>query len=85
MAGQSVSYVITDYGSRVQSERVKPVELIDGQTSYDRRRYVELLLRGAAAILQPFGMDEAALREAVDSPGEAQTLLSAWARPGMPS
>ena len=32
MAGQSVSYVITNYRSRVQGERVKPVELLDSET-----------------------------------------------------
>ena len=75
MAGQSVSYVITSYGSRVQGDRVKPVELMDGATRYDRGRYIELLLKGAASILQPFGMDEQALNEAVVSPGESQTRL----------
>ncbi len=75
MAGQSVSYVITNYGSRVQGDRVKPVELMDGDTRYDRERYIELLLKGAASILQPFGIDERALKETVVSPGESQTQL----------
>jgi DNA polymerase elongation subunit (family B) len=75
MAGQSVSYVITDYGSRVQGERVKPVELVDGDTRYDRDRYIQLLLKGAASILQPFGVDEQALNEAIAFPGESQTRL----------
>jgi DNA polymerase, archaea type len=75
MAGQSVSYVITDYGSRVQGDRVKPVELTDSGTRYDRERYIELLLKGAASILQPFGVDERALHETMTSPGECQTRL----------
>ena len=43
MAGQSVSYVVTDYRSRVQGDRVKPVELLDPGTGYDRE------VRGAPA------------------------------------
>jgi DNA polymerase elongation subunit (family B) len=75
MAGQSVSYVITDYRSKVQSERVRPVELLDQSTKYDADRYVELLLRGASAILQPFGVDEGALRDAVAVQAGSQTRL----------
>ncbi len=75
MAGQSVSYVITDYRSKVQSERVRPVELLDSSTKYDADRYVELLLRGALAILQPFGVDKEALEDAVASQAGFQTRL----------
>jgi DNA polymerase elongation subunit (family B) len=76
MAGQSVSYVITDYGSRVQSDRVKPVELLDPGTGYDKDRYVELLLKGAASILQPFGVDERVLKESIGGAIEgSQTQL----------
>ncbi|MDA4134053.1 MAG: hypothetical protein OK441_00605 [Thaumarchaeota archaeon] len=75
MAGQSVSYVITDYRSKVQSERVRPVELLDSSTKYDPDRYVELLLRGASAILQPFGVGEEALRDAVAAQTGSQTRL----------
>ncbi|MGD0636544.1 MAG: DNA polymerase domain-containing protein, partial [Nitrososphaerales archaeon] len=75
MAGQSVSYVITDYRSKVQSERVRPIELLDSSTKYDADRYVELLLRGASAILQPFGVDEEALRDAVAVQAGSQTRL----------
>ncbi len=75
MAGQSVSYVITDYRSRFQSERVRPVELLDPNTRYDADRYVELLLRGASAILQPFGIDEESLRDAVAGTGSQARLF----------
>ena len=74
MAGQSVSYVITNYRSKVQSERVRPTELLDSQTGYDAARYIELLLRGASAILQPFEVDEEALKDAVEERG-VQTRL----------
>jgi DNA polymerase elongation subunit (family B) len=75
MAGQSVSYVITNYRSKVQSERVRPVELLDPSTRYDPERYVELLLRGASAILQPFGVDEEGLKDAVTAAGSSQSRL----------
>jgi len=77
MAGQSVSYVITNYGSKVQSERVRPVELLEPDTRYDQKRYVELLVKGAAAILQPFGVDERALHDYVAHTDDAQTTLPA--------
>ncbi len=75
MAGQSVSYVITNYRSKVQRERVRPVELLDSNTRYDPDRYVELLLRGASAILQPFGVDESTLKHAVTGKGDSQSGL----------
>ena len=58
LAGQTVSYVVTNYRSRIQEERVRPVQLLDGSAGYDRRRYGELLTRGVLSILQPFGVDE---------------------------
>jgi DNA polymerase-2 len=76
MAGQSVSYVITNFRSKVQRERVRPTELLDPGTRYDRARYAELLVRGASAILQPFGIDEEALQDAVARAGDSQSRLS---------
>ena len=58
LAGQTVSYVVTDYRSKVQEERVRPVQLLDESVGYDRRRYAELLTRGVVSILQPFGVEE---------------------------
>jgi DNA polymerase I len=65
MAGQSVSYVVTDYKSRIPEERARPVELLDQSTRYDPARYLEMLVRGAASILQPFGIAEEELKDAV--------------------
>jgi DNA polymerase elongation subunit (family B) len=76
VAGQSVSYVITNYRSVSQNERVRPVELLDPNTKYDPDRYVELLLRGASTILQPFGMDEEVLKKAVTGQREQQSRLN---------
>ncbi|MCH8022508.1 MAG: hypothetical protein IH932_02025, partial [Thaumarchaeota archaeon] len=61
MAGQSISYVITKFDSRLLREKVRPVELLDSSVSYDKDRYIKLLVRGASAILQPFGLDEQTL------------------------
>jgi len=76
MAGQSISYVITNYRSKVQSERVSPIELLNSNTAYDRNRYIELLLRGASAVLQPFGIDEEALKDAISYRVGSQTRFS---------
>ena len=76
MAGQSVSYIITDYRSKAQEERVKPVELLDSGTRYDKERYIELLLRGAGSILQPFGRGEIFLKETLAGSHSLQTQLS---------
>lgn len=65
LAGQSVSYIITDYGSKVQKDRVRPVQLLNESTSYDKRRYTELLARGVFSILEPFGVDEDALYQTI--------------------
>lgn len=78
MAGQSVAYVITNYRSRVQSERVRPTELLDTDTRYDAVRYVDLLLKGAGSILEPFGVDERALREMVAHQDDHQTTLVSY-------
>jgi DNA polymerase I len=59
MAGQSVSYVVTDYGSKVQSQRVRPTELLDQEVKYDQEHYIELLARGVASLLEPFGSSKA--------------------------
>jgi DNA polymerase elongation subunit (family B) len=76
VAGQSVSYVITNFNAKSRSERVRPVELLDPSTKYDADRYIELLLRGALAILQPFGVSEADLRDAADGQQDHQSRLT---------
>ena len=52
-AGQSVSYVITNYYS-AGKDRSIPEELVSDK--YDSRRYVELLADCCATILYPFGV-----------------------------
>ncbi|MDA4128429.1 MAG: hypothetical protein OK422_03070 [Thaumarchaeota archaeon] len=56
MAGQSVSYLVTNYRSKVQELRVRPTELLDESVTYDKNHYCELLIRGVASLLEPFGL-----------------------------
>src|SRR6478736_1583401 len=42
-AGQILKYIITDYYRRNSKKRSLPVELVNSQTSYDVKRYCELL------------------------------------------
>ncbi|MFQ6010876.1 MAG: DNA polymerase domain-containing protein, partial [Nitrososphaerales archaeon] len=74
MAGQSISYVITKFKSRLPKEKVRPIELLDSSVSYDKDRYIKLLVRGASAILQPFGLDEELLLDHVTHENQ-QSLL----------
>ncbi|HEY4673216.1 MAG TPA: DNA polymerase domain-containing protein [Nitrososphaerales archaeon] len=77
MAGQSVSYVITKFKSRNPREKVRPVQLLNTSIKYDKERYVELLVRGVASILQPFGYDERQLADIAGS-GSRQAELSSY-------
>jgi DNA polymerase elongation subunit (family B) len=63
MAGQSVSYIITKFKSKIPLEKVRALQLVDTRTKYDKKRYIELLIRGISTILQPFGYDEKRLSE----------------------
>ena len=69
MAGQSVSYVITKFKSKIPLEKVRPLQLVDAKTKYDKERYIELLIRGISTILQPFRYDETRLFEATKNMG----------------
>ena len=53
--GQSVDYVIADYGSKGRKYRTVPAGLLDARSQYDRRRYVELLAEACTTVLEPFG------------------------------
>jgi DNA polymerase, archaea type len=59
-AGQILQYIITDYyrkncSSSSSRRRSTPVELINKKTTYDARRYVELLAEVCNSITVPFG------------------------------
>ncbi len=52
-AGEGIHYVITDYKGR-GSKRATPLDAWNASSSYDARRYIELLARTCAAVLEPF-------------------------------
>jgi DNA polymerase, archaea type len=55
-AGQILQYVVTDYYRRNNSrKRTIPVELINEKTTYDSRRYTELLAAVCNSVTAPFG------------------------------
>ncbi len=56
-AGQALQYVITDYYRKNSRRRAVPVELIDERTTYDSRRYIELLAETCNSVTRPFGYD----------------------------
>jgi DNA polymerase I len=62
-AGQTVSFVMIRYESKVPENRSLPVELTDSTTPYDAKSYVDLVLSSAMNLLLPFGYDLKSLRE----------------------
>jgi DNA polymerase elongation subunit (family B) len=54
-AGQVLQYVITDYYRKDSRKRSLPVELINEKTTFDARRYIELLSRVCNSLTEPFG------------------------------
>ena len=57
-AGEILEYVITDYyETQSKNRRAIPIELInENTTSYDVRRYVELLAETCNSVIEPFGL-----------------------------
>jgi DNA polymerase, archaea type len=54
-AGQILQYVITDYYRKNSRKRTIPVALINEKTTYDSRRYTQLLARVCNSVIEPFG------------------------------
>ncbi len=54
-AGQILQYVITDYYRKNSRKRAIPVALINEKTTYDSRRYTELLATVCNSVTEPFG------------------------------
>jgi DNA polymerase elongation subunit (family B) len=57
-AGQILQYIVTDYYRKNSRRRSLPVELINEKTTYDTRRYTELLAEVCNSITLPFGHSE---------------------------
>jgi DNA polymerase, archaea type len=62
-AGQQVRYVLTLDDSKKSGEQALPPELVDDNTVYDSRRYVDLLISSAANLLLPFGYNRKLLTQ----------------------
>ncbi len=54
-AGQILRYVISDYYNKYSTRRTTPIELITNKTTYDVKRYIELLIETCYSITRPFG------------------------------
>lgn len=54
-AGEVLQFIITDYYRKNAKKRTVPVELINEKTTYDARRYIELLANVCNSVTEPFG------------------------------
>ncbi|HEX7143643.1 MAG TPA: DNA polymerase domain-containing protein [Nitrososphaeraceae archaeon] len=54
-AGQILQYIVTKYSESLL-KRVVPIQLVDQRTTYDVKRYSELLIDTCNRILKPFGI-----------------------------
>lgn len=54
-AGQVMQYNVTDYRRKDIRKRAMPVELIDDATTYDVKRYIELLTEVCNSVTESFG------------------------------
>jgi DNA polymerase elongation subunit (family B) len=74
-AGQTVRYLITDANNSKPNRRVRVAELVDNKTTYDVRKYLELLLEAGTNILSPFGYSVEKLYDTIIN-NEIQAHLS---------
>jgi DNA polymerase-2 len=51
-AGQTLRYVISDYGN---GRKATPLELVNERTAFDPDRYIELLSQVCNSVTEPFG------------------------------
>ena len=72
--GQTVRYLITDAENKRPSKRVKAAELVNADTRFDTKKYVDMLIMVGANILSSFGYTEERLKDEICY-GEKQTVL----------
>jgi DNA polymerase, archaea type len=60
-AGQQVRYILTIESPKRHDKRATAPELVDENTVYDSKRYVDLLISSAENLLLPFGFDKKSL------------------------
>ena len=57
-AGEVLQYIITDYyQTRSKNNRAIPIELINDKSTYDVRKYIELLTQASNSVIEPFGLE----------------------------
>jgi DNA polymerase-2 len=61
--GETIHYIITNANAAAPSDRVRAAATIDGAWGYDAAAYEALLLKAAAAILAPLGLEATRLRD----------------------
>ena len=55
-AGEVLQYIITDYyQTKSKNNRAMPIELINNKSTYDVRKYIELLTQACNSVIEPFG------------------------------
>jgi len=54
-AGQILQYIITDFNRKNSRKRSTPVALINEKTTYDSKRYTQLLAAVCNSVTEPFG------------------------------
>lgn len=54
-AGEVLQYVITDYERKNSHKRTVPFKIINEKTTYDAKRYIELLAQVCNSVTTPFG------------------------------
>ncbi len=64
-AGQTMSYILTYDKSRITRNRALPTELVNEDSNFDSKRYVDLLLSSTINLLLPFGYNQRVLRESL--------------------
>jgi DNA polymerase-2 len=67
-AGQTISYILTYDKSRITQNRALPTELMNEDSNFDSKRYVDLLLSSTTNLLRPFAYDPLVLRESLQQP-----------------
>jgi DNA polymerase, archaea type len=56
-AGEALQYIITDYyQTKSKNNRAMPIELINNKSTYDVRKYIELLTQACNSVIEPFGL-----------------------------
>jgi DNA polymerase-2 len=61
--GQKVAYLLRDGAAVLPEDRVVPAPFLTGQEPYDRKKYLELLLKAGEELLISFGWDYKTLQQ----------------------